>query len=419
MNVAFIPVRGGSKSIPLKNIKELNGRPLVYWTVAAACECSAIDRVFVATDNIDIRLCVEKFCMQDHEKFKKVNVIDRSEESATDTASTEYAMLEFAKSHRFDNIVLIQATSPMLSGADLDNGFSIFASNGTDSVLSVVPQKRFIWGIDDDGSARPQNYDVSNRPRRQDFEEYYVENGAFYITSRKALIATGNRLSGNIRVSLMSEDTYYEIDEPGDWFVTEALMTKRDNEAAAKEAEEAPEETEGAGSGNRCPYKMFLTDCDGCMTDGGMYYSEKGDELKKFNTRDGAGFRLLRENGIITGVITGEDVALNKRRCEKLKIDVLAQGCIDKVACIKRLCATYKVDPSEVVYIGDDLLDVEAVEFAGLGCCPADACEQVKAVADHITKAKGGEGVVREVVEMILKANTGSTEGRTLAEELL
>ena len=188
MNVAFIPVRGGSKSIPLKNIKELHDRPLVYWTVAAACDCASIDKVFVATDNIDIRLCVEKFCAQDLERFRKVNVIDRSEESATDTASTESAMIEFAKSHRFDNIVLIQATSPMLTGADLDNGFSIFSSNGTDSVLSVVPQKRFIWGIDDDGNAKAVNYDVFNRPRRQDFEEYYVENGAFYITSRKALL---------------------------------------------------------------------------------------------------------------------------------------------------------------------------------------------------------------------------------------
>ncbi len=404
MNVAFIPVRGGSKSIPLKNIKELHDRPLVYWTVAAACDCASIDKVFVATDNIDIRLCVEKFCAQDLERFRKVNVIDRSEESATDTASTESAMIEFAKSHRFDNIVLIQATSPMLTGADLDNGFSIFSSNGTDSVLSVVPQKRFIWGIDDVGNAKAVNYDVFNRPRRQDFEEYYVENGAFYITSRKALLNTGNRLSGNIRVSLMDEDTYYEIDEPEDWFVTDALMTRREAKLAEKEKTEPVADGEEAKPGSvKCRYKMFLTDCDGCMTDSGMYYSEKGDELKKFNTRDGIGFKLLRENGIITGVITGEDVALNKRRCEKLKIDVLAQGCTDKAACIRRLCATYKVAPEDVVYIGDDVGDVEAVEFAGLGCCPADASSEVKAVADHITNAKGGEGVIREVVELILK----------------
>ena len=406
MNVAFIPVRGGSKSIPLKNIKEIHGRPLVYWTVAAACDCRAIDKVFVATDSNEIKHCVERFCSEDYDRFAKVSVIDRSAETATDTATTESAMIEFAKKHRFDNIALVQATSPMLNGADLDNGFNAFSTPGTDSVISVVPQKRFIWGIDNDGNARPQNYDVGNRPRRQDFEEYYVENGAFYITSRKGLLASGCRLSGNIRISLMNEDTYYEIDEPSDWIVTEALMTRReqiaDGDGSAEAAKtDAPDAESGKGTGIR--YKMFLTDCDGCMTDAGMYYSEKGDELKKFNTRDGVAFRLLRENGIITGVITGEDVLINKRRCEKLKIDVLAQGCTDKVSCINRLCATYKVKPEEVVYIGDDLADKDAVEFAGLGCCPADACASVKAVAKYVTKAKGGEGVIREVTEMILE----------------
>ena len=403
MNVAFIPVRGGSKSIPLKNIKEIHGRPLVYWTIVAACDCRAIDKVYVATDSDRIKLCVEKICSEDYERFAKVNVIDRSPGSATDTASTETAMIEFAKKHRFDNIALIQATSPMLTGADLDNGFNAFNTSGTDSVLSVVPQKRFIWNIDNDGNATAANYDINNRPRRQEFEEYYVENGAFYITSRRDLLASGCRLSGNVRISLMSEDTYYEIDEPGDWVVTDALMTKRDmDEAGNAEEESNVPDAAAVQLKGKLKYKMLLTDCDGCLTDGGMYYSEKGDELKKFNTRDGVAFRLLRENSVITGVITGEDVALNKRRCEKLKIDVLAQGCKDKVATINRLCATYKIKPEEVIYIGDDLADKDAVEFVGLGVVPADGQQCVKDVADYITKAKGGEGVIREVVDKIL-----------------
>ena len=178
-------------------------------------------------------------------------------------------------------------------------------------------------------------------------------------------------------------------------------MTKREQPAEEPKSPDDSKEKENSHN-TEIKYRMFLTDCDGCMTDAGMYYSEKGDELKKFNTRDGVAFRLLRERGIITGVITGEDVALNKRRCEKLKIDVLAQGCADKVACINRLCATYSIKPEEVVYIGDDLADKDAVELVGLGCCPADASVAVKDVADYVTKAKGGEGVIREVVEMIL-----------------
>lgn len=403
MNVAFIPVRGGSKSIPLKNIKDLNGRPLVYWTVAAACDCAYIDRVYVATDSEEIKLSIVSIAKEDKERFKKVYVIGRSKESATDTASTESAMIEFAKNHDFDNIVLIQATSPMLTGADLDNGFMVYEGNDTDSVLSVVPQKRFIWQIDDEGIATPSNYDVYNRPRRQEFEEYYVENGAFYITSKKLLLESKNRVSGNIRVALMPEETYYEIDEPADFAVVQALMNNRDNQDEnADESSNEVKTSEENTVASSCKYKMFLTDCDGCLTDGGMYYSEHGDELKKFNTKDGVAFGLLREAGIITGVITGEDVKLNKRRCEKLKIDVLASGCRDKKSCVYRLCEEYGVSLEEVVYVGDDLLDVEAIKTVGLGCCPADASNAAMSAAKYVAHSKGGDGVIREIVEMIL-----------------
>ena len=297
MNVAFIPVRGGSKSIPLKNIKPILGKPLVYWTIKAACGCKYIDKVFVATDSDKIRKTVEEF-KNNLEKilFKKIEIIDRSAESATDTASTEFAMLEFAEKYEFDNIVLVQATSPLLVSKDLDNGFEVFCEEGTDSVLSVVPQKRFNWRNDENGYAIPTNYDVFKRPRRQEFQGYMVENGAFYITSKTNLLKTRNRVSGNIKSVEMKEDTFFEIDEPSDWIIVETLMKKNGMEEDVK----IPE------------IKMFLTDCDGCLTDGGMYYSEKGDELKKFNTRDGMGFKCLREQGVITGIVTSENVNLNR-----------------------------------------------------------------------------------------------------------
>ena len=282
MNVAFIPVRGGSKSIPLKNIRPICGRPLVYWTVKAACLCRFIDKVYVATDSDRIRETVEAF-LPENRAFEKVEVIGRSAQSASDTASTESAMLEFAQKFSFDNIVLVQATSPLLAASDLDRGFELFILDDTDSVLSVVRQKRFNWAFNADSTVYPSNYDVFHRPRRQEFDGYLVENGAFYITSRERLLATGNRISGKIRALEMDEDTFFEIDEPSDWLIIEALMKKK-------------------GLGEKKPHadiRMFLTDCDGCLTDGGMYYSEKGDELKKFNTRDGKGFGLSSSRGFV------------------------------------------------------------------------------------------------------------------------
>lgn len=387
MNVAFIPVRGGSKSIPLKNIKPISGRPLVYWTVKAACGCKYIDKVFVATDSEKIKETVEGFKEgSEAELFKKTEVIGRSAESASDTASTEFAMLEFADKMEFDNIVLVQATSPLLVSSDLDRGFEAFGKENVDSVLSVVRQKRFHWGNDENGFAHPTNYDVFHRPRRQEFDGYLVENGAFYISSKEDLLKSKNRVSGNIKAVEMNEDTFFEIDEPSDWVIIEALM-KKNGITAPKEIPEI---------------KMFLTDCDGCLTDGGMYYSEHGDEQKKFNTRDGMGFALLRNKGIVTGIVTSENVDLNRRRAQKLKLDVLEAGCKDKVAAVKTLCEKYNVSLENVAYIGDDINDLDVIKMVGYGCCPADAMPQVRDAARYVTKAKGGEGVIREIVEAII-----------------
>ena len=222
-NIVFIPARGGSKSIPGKNIKEINGKPLIYWAIMASCRCRFTDMVYVATDDRLIRETVEGFGVQ------KLKAVGRSEDSATDTASTELAMLQFAKEQEFENIILVQATSPMLTSQELEEGIQKFREPGIDSVLSVVRQRRFCWERCAGNRARPLNYDVVRRPRRQEFEGFFVENGAFYITSKEALLRTGCRLSGNIGMVEMQEDSYYEIDEPKDWEIVEHLLKLRES----------------------------------------------------------------------------------------------------------------------------------------------------------------------------------------------
>lgn len=147
--------------------------------------------------------------------------------------------------------------------------------------------------------------------------------------------------------------------------------------------------------------KMLLTDCDGCLTDGGMYYSEYGDELKKFNTRDGKAFELLRKRGIVTGIITSEKVALNRRRAEKLKLDILEEGCREKAEAIEKYCKKFGIGMENVCYIGDDVNDLEAIKSVGYSCCPADAVSIIKNSVDYISGCKGGDGVVRDVVRKI------------------
>ncbi|MGL5348545.1 MAG: HAD-IIIA family hydrolase [Peptostreptococcaceae bacterium] len=377
-NIAFIPVRGGSKSIPLKNIRLINNRPLIYWVLDAAQSCDYIDKIFVSTDSQEIKDVVEKY------KGSKVCVVDRSEETSTDFATTESAMIEFANKHLFNNIVLIQATSPLLTSDELTKGFTTYNKEDIDSVLSVVNQKRFVWKKENN-QYKPQNYDFYNRPRRQDFEGFLVENGAFYITSRDRLLKYNSRISGNIDCVVMDEASYFEIDEINDWTIVESLLKTK----------KVPIE-------NVSEIKIFLTDCDGVLTDGGMYYTDTGDEMKKFNTKDGMAFELLKKEGILTGIVTGENTEMIKMRAEKLKVDELYMGIKNKIEAIDNICKKYNIGYENIAYIGDDINDLEVIKLVGLGCCVEDAIEIIKSYSKYITKAKGGNGAVREVAELLI-----------------
>lgn len=222
MNIAFIPVRGGSKSIKLKNIKLLNNRPLIYWTLDAANSCEEIDKIIVSTDSEEIKKCVELY------NSKKIEIFNRSKENATDTSTTESAMLEYAEKYEFESMILIQATSPMLTANDLKRGIEKFNEKDIDSVLSVVRQKRFIWKKENEKYV-PQNYNYYSRPRRQEFEGFLVENGSFYITTRKNLLESKCRVSGSIACVEMSEESYFEIDEISDWIIVEQLLKNKLN----------------------------------------------------------------------------------------------------------------------------------------------------------------------------------------------
>ena len=378
--VAFIPVRGGSKSIPLKNIKKICGRPLVYWAIDAAVNCSYIDKVYVSTDSIDIINCINNY---DGENKEKIFPITRSNENASDTASTESAMLEFASNYSFENIVLIQATSPLVKEKDLELAISKY--DNYDSMLSVVEQKRFYWKYNEDGSVSPLNYDYNNRPRRQEFDGNLVENGAFYICSKTDLIKTKCRISGRIGCQVMDEKSFYEIDEPSDWEIIEKILAS----------------TLGV-SKNKKKIKMFLTDCDGCLTDDGMYYSKDGELLKKFNTRDGKGFELLRNVGIITGIITGENSDIVKARAKKLKIDEIHIGVSDKLSLVKELANKYSINLDEIAYVGNDINDYDVMKNCGISFAPVNSDESIKNVASYCLTVNGGEGAVREAINKII-----------------
>jgi 3-deoxy-D-manno-octulosonate 8-phosphate phosphatase (KDO 8-P phosphatase) len=150
--------------------------------------------------------------------------------------------------------------------------------------------------------------------------------------------------------------------------------------------------------------RLFLTDVDGVLTDAGMYYTEAGDELKKFNTRDGMGLKLLRDAGIKTGIITTENTKMVERRAAKLKVDHLIQGAWPKLDAAMEICRKEGIDISETAYIGDDVNCLELLEVVGFAACPSDAVRKIKEIPGIlILEKKGGEGVVREFADLILE----------------
>ncbi|MBP5722696.1 MAG: acylneuraminate cytidylyltransferase [Bacteroidales bacterium] len=383
MVIAFIPVRGGSKSIPLKNTKPFCGKPLVCWNIEALERCDAVGQIIVATDSDAIADVVAT------RHYTKTNIYRRSAENASDTASTESVMLEYisyAHLSENDTFMLVQATSPLTQTIHFSEALNMYGEGQFDSILTCVRNYRFFWNAD----GTSLNYDYKNRPRRQNFEGMLMENGAFYINSVKNILASKNRLSGKIGIYEMPEYTATEIDEPDDWFILEKLMYKyvlrMQNDTSA--------------------IKLFMTDVDGTLTDAGMYYTENGDELKKFNTRDGMGLQLLQKKGVKVGIVTSENTKMVERRAAKLKVDFLSQGKRDggKLAAVQEICDQMGITLQNVAYIGDDVNCKDLLMSVGFAACPADAMDEIKAVPHiQILTKKGGEGCVREWIEQIMK----------------
>jgi N-acylneuraminate cytidylyltransferase len=382
--LAFIPVRGGSKTIVLKNIKFFCGKPLVYWTMAALQSVARVDEIVVATDTDSIADVVNDF------HIPKAKIYRRSTENAADTSITESVMLEYICQRNLqpDEIfMLVQATSPLTESTHFAEALNRYSEGKYDSMLTCVRNRRFFWN--EDGT--PENYDYRNRPRRQDFKGNLMENGAFYINTIGNIIRSGNRLSGRIGIYEMPEYTGFEIDEPDDWQIMEHLMHKY---VLDKRPDRQPRRI-----------TLFLTDVDGVLTDGGMYYSESGDEMKKFNTHDGMAFELLRQAGIKTGFVTSENTKIVENRAKKLKADYLVQGKRNggKLSSVVEICEKEGITLNEVAYIGDDVNCYDLLCAVGMKACPADACEKVKNIPDmRVLAKKGGDGVVREFAEMLL-----------------
>lgn len=380
--IALIPLRAGSRGIPGKNKKNLIGRPLYQWVLGEAI-FSDLDEIYVFTDDYEILKQIQK----GYNWTNKVKGMQRSPESATETASTEQAMLELAYklNNDFDVICLLQATSPLTNARDINNCLAIIQNNNFDSALTVVETKRFAWSSE----GKSLNYNYLKRPRRQNFDGSLIENGAVYATKKEAFLENKNRLGGKIGVVKMPEDTLTEIDEITDWIVIENLIKNRLTMLKKPVSK----------------IKTMIFDVDGVFTDGTVAVSPEAELFKQFSVRDGMGIELLKQMGIIPIVLTSEDSPIVKTRMNKLNIEHLYLGVKDKFSYLQKILNNLNLNRNEVAYVGDDINDLPNMISVAWGIAPANALPSIKQNADLTLNNPGGNMAIRESIEFIQKYN--------------
>jgi 3-deoxy-D-manno-octulosonate 8-phosphate phosphatase (KDO 8-P phosphatase) len=150
--------------------------------------------------------------------------------------------------------------------------------------------------------------------------------------------------------------------------------------------------------------RLLLLDVDGVMTDGGIYYSARGEELKKFNTKDGYGIVQLQRVGIRVGIITGRASRIIQKRATELGITIVHQNQIDKLLPYERIKKELNLKDAQIAYIGDDEPDLPVLLRVGFSAAPSDAVPAIKKLVKYVCSARGGNGAVREVIDLLLAA---------------
>jgi len=385
--LAVIPARGGSKGIPNKNMINFGGKPLVAWNIEAALDSKSVSRVVVSTDSAEIAEISRRYGAE---------IVDRPECLSGDGATSESALihalqvLENEDNYCPDLLCFMQCTSPLTVAADIDNAVQKLIKDGADSCFTAKEFHYFVWEEDADGALSGINHDKSCRQRRQDIHPQYEENGAVYVMKTNGFLASKHRFFGKTIVSLMTPENSVEIDDRIDLVVADAMLKFR----------------EGNVVGNKNKLLNFmpeavLFDFDGVFTNNKVYLDESGVESVCCDRSDGWGLRKLRESGVKIAVLSTEVNLVVSARCAKLEIEC-CQGLGDrKFEAFKKWCDDNDVASEKVIFVGNDVNDIECLVASGFGVVPADAHQDARGVADKVLAKSGGNGAVRELCDFL------------------
>lgn len=394
--LAVVPARGGSRTIPRKNLILLAGKPLIAHAIERANLAQTIDRVVVSTDDGEIAAIARKY---------GAAVVQRPLEISGDSSPSEAALLHTldflreAENYEPDLLILLQCTSPLTLPEDIDGTVRALLDENADSALAVVPFHYFLWRRDGDGDSRGINHDKQIRPMRQQLEPQFLETGAVYVMRTAGFKQARHRFFGRTAMYVMPPQRCLEIDDAGDLRVAEILMHEQQKEKTL----EALPRTVAA----------LALDFDGVFTDNRVIVFQDGREAVVCSRSDGWGLTELKKLGLPILVLSTEKNPVVEARCRKLGIDCV-QGIEDKWSALAHYLSQRSLDPSQVVFVGNDVNDLACLRAAGCGISVSDAHPLAQAASKIILSARGGEGAVREVTDMIgqkLRRQRDATSG--------
>ncbi len=396
--LAIVPARGGSKSIPRKNIRLFAGHPLLAYSIAAGLQAKSVDRVLVSTDDAEIAEVARRYGAE--VPFLRPAAL--AQDDTPDLPVFEHA-LKWLDSHEGDRpevIVQLRPTSPLRPPDCVDRAVQILADNPqADSVRGVVPASQNpykMWRIGDDGQMQPllrEGFDEPYNMPRQSLPTTYWQTGHIDVIRTAAILEKGS-MSGNIILPLLLDPAYaVDIDTLRDWEKAEAVV--RDGKLPVVRPGRAPRPLPDR-------IELVVLDFDGVLTDNRVWVDGEGRESIAAHRGDGWGVARLREHGVEVMVLSAEKDPVVAARCRKLGVPAI-QGVVEKAEALRGLLAERGTDPARVVYLGNDVNDVPCFGVVGCAVVVADAHPAAAAEADRVLRTSGGHGAVRELCDLILQ----------------
>jgi YrbI family 3-deoxy-D-manno-octulosonate 8-phosphate phosphatase len=397
--LALIPARGGSKSIPRKNIKPLVGYPLIAYSIAAALQSRQVTRTLVSTDDVEIARIAQNYgaevpCLRPPEYAK-----DNTPDFPVFTHALSW--LKENESYQPDLVVQLRPTSPLRPPECVDQAVQTLLDHPeADSVRGVIPSGQNpykMWQITSQGRMNPlltlPGIEEPFNAPRQELPQTYWQTGhidAIRITT----ILEKNSLSGEIIYPLYIDPRYaVDIDTLRDWQRAEWIISQGELPIVLPAPGKRP-----------LPKRvdLLVLDFDGVLTDDRVWVDQDGHEMVAANRRDGLGIAALHKAGIPMVVLSTESNPVVAARCRKLNLESI-QGLADKSQALQRLIQDRHVDPTHVIYLGNDVNDLPCFPLVGCALAVADAHPEVLSKADIVLTRLGGDGAVRELCDRIIQ----------------